>query len=146
MTDDATSPDPSTPGSPGSATNGGAGDRPRAATADASHGVDLGAVVVGLLGSPEWEGEDRASIAVLHAPTLRLVVTALRAGAELHNDDPDEVVVVQLLRGSGEVSAGLGSIQLTDRSLVSIRAGTPWTVRATTDAAVLLTVVRGASR
>jgi quercetin dioxygenase-like cupin family protein len=112
----------------------------------AAAAVDLGAVTAGLLASPEWKREDRSSCSIVHTPALRVVVTALHKGATLHNDDPDESVTVQGVRGQAVVSIrGDGAI-LDEGTLVGVGAGVPWRLVATTDAVVVLTVGRTATR
>jgi hypothetical protein len=49
---------------------------------------DVGAEGVALLGDPEWVGGDRTSRTLFKADTLRMVLTALRAGAVMQNKDP----------------------------------------------------------
>jgi quercetin dioxygenase-like cupin family protein len=108
----------------------------------AASAVDLGAVISGLLASPEWRTEERSSCAILHTPAMRVVVTALRRGASLHNDDPDESVTVQGIRGEALVSINGDGAVLDEGALVGMPSGVPWRLVATTDAVVLLTVAR----
>jgi quercetin dioxygenase-like cupin family protein len=108
----------------------------------AAAAVDIGAVVSGLLASPEWRTQDRSSSSLLHVPSLRVVVTALHRGATLHNADPDESVTVQGVRGEAVVSIeGKGAL-LDEGSVLGIPAGVPWRLVATSDAVILLTVGR----
>jgi quercetin dioxygenase-like cupin family protein len=114
------------------------GDDGRAAAA----AVDLGAVVSGLLASPEWQTEERSSSSILHAPALRVVVTALHRGAILHNDDPDEAVTIQGVRGETVVSINGDGAAVDEGALLGVPAGVPWRLTAATDSVVLLTVAR----
>jgi quercetin dioxygenase-like cupin family protein len=104
--------------------------------------VDLGAVVSGLLASPEWQAEERSSCAILHTPALRVVLTALHRGASLHNDDPDETVTVQGVRGEAVVSINGDGAVVDEGTLLGVPRGMPWRLVATTDSVVLLTVAR----
>ena len=113
-------------------------DNGRAAAA----AVDLGAVVAGLLASPEWRAYERSSASILHTPVLRVVVTALHRGATLHNDDPDETVTVQAVRGETVVSVNGSSADLVEGALVGLPAGAPWELIASSDSVVLLTIAR----
>jgi quercetin dioxygenase-like cupin family protein len=115
---------------------GGGGDAIRAAAA-----IDLGAVVAGLLASPEWAAEPRSSSALLHTSELRVVLTALHRGATMHNDDPDEAITVQGIRGNALMSINGEGADLAEGSLLCVPAGVSWELSATTDAVVLLTVV-----
>lgn len=108
----------------------------------AAAAVDLGAVVAALFSTPEWQSESRSSCALLHTPELRVVVTALHAGATMHNDDPDEAVTVQGIQGSAVVLINDASADLGEGCLLCVPGGVAWKLSATTDAVVLLTVVR----
>jgi quercetin dioxygenase-like cupin family protein len=127
----------------GSGSASGNGERPVAASANAAApGVDLPAVIAGLLASPEWATEDRSSVSVLQTSLLRVVVTALHAGATLHNDHPDEVMTIQGLQGEAEIAVNESGTRLPEGGLVAVPGGVPWRLAATTDAIVLLTVAR----
>jgi quercetin dioxygenase-like cupin family protein len=104
--------------------------------------LDIGAAGVDLLGEPEWTGGDRNSRTLFKADTLRIVLTALRAGATMRNEDPDEAVAIQPLQG--EVAVRVGSQEIAARSgeLVCVGEGQPWEVRASADSLFLLTVGR----
>jgi quercetin dioxygenase-like cupin family protein len=111
-------------------------------TRRAAVAVDLGAVVSGLLASPEWQTEPRSSCALVHGPRLRVVLTALHRGATLHNDDADEALTVQGVRGAASVTINEEQADLDEGALLNIPAGVPWELQATSEAVVLLTVVR----
>jgi quercetin dioxygenase-like cupin family protein len=104
--------------------------------------LDLGAAGVALLTEPQWTGGDRNSRTLFKADTLRIVLTALRAGAVMQNDDPDEAVAIQPVQG--EIAVRVGSQELPARSgeLVCVGHGEPWEVRASADSLFLLTVGR----
>ena len=104
--------------------------------------LDIGSEGVALLAEPEWTGGDRNSRTLFKADTLRIVLTALRAGAVMQNQDPDETVAIQPLQG--EVAVRVGSQDLPARSgeLVCVGEGEPWEVRASDDSLFLLTVGR----
>jgi len=110
-------------------------------TADSGSASDLGAVMATLMLTPEWRTEPRAARSIVHTPDLRVVMTALHQSADLQNDDPDEAVTIQGLRGSALLSINGRGAVVDEGTLVGIPAGSRWRLVATTDAAVLLTVV-----
>jgi quercetin dioxygenase-like cupin family protein len=107
--------------------------------------LNVGAEGVALLGEPEWVGGDRASRTLFKADSLRMVLTALRAGAVMQNEDPDEAVAIQPLQGEIAVRGGSQEIPARSGELVCIGAGDPWEVRASADSLFLLTVGRPSS-
>lgn len=104
--------------------------------------LDLGAEGVGLLNAPEWTDGDRNSKTLFKADTLRVMLTALRAGAVLRNDDPDETVAVQGLQGEVEVRTGGHHAPLRAGQLACLSRGYAWELEAATDSLVVLTVGR----
>jgi quercetin dioxygenase-like cupin family protein len=104
--------------------------------------LDIGAEGVGLLAEPEWTGGDRNSRTLFKADTLRIVLTALRAGAVMQNEDPDETVAIQPLQGEVAVRVGSQAIPVRSGALVCVGEGQPWEVRASADSLFLLTVSR----
>jgi len=121
--------------------DGGAATRAGSVDAVASV-VDLGEVVAGLMTSPEWATEPRSSCSILHTPRMRVVLTALHAGADLHNDDPDEAVTIQGIRGSALVAVHGNGAVIDEGTLLAVPAGMPWRVVSTTDAVLMLTIAR----
>ena len=104
--------------------------------------VDIGAEGVALLTEPQWTDGDRNSQTLFKADTLRIVLTALRAGAVMQNEDPDESVAVQPLQGEIAVRVGSQDIPARNGELVCVGGGDPWEVRASADSLFLLTVGR----
>jgi quercetin dioxygenase-like cupin family protein len=104
--------------------------------------VDIGAEGVALLTEPQWTDGDRNSRTLFKADTLRIVLTALRAGAVMQNADPDESVGIQPVQGEIAVRVGSQEIRARSGELVCVGRGEPWEVRASADSLFLLTVGR----
>ena len=104
--------------------------------------LDIGAEGVALLTEAQWTDGDRNSRTLFKADTLRIVLTAMRAGAVMQNEDPDEAVTIQPIQG--EIAVRVGAQELPARSgeLVCVGHGQPWEVRASADSLFLLTVGR----
>jgi hypothetical protein len=116
-------------------------DADRRASADGTIAADLGAVMAALRLTPEWRTERRAAKAIFHDERMRAVVTVLHQSADLHNDEPDEAVLIQGLHGSALISVdGVGAV-IDEGTLVGVPAGKRWRLVATTEAAILLTVI-----
>lgn len=104
--------------------------------------IDLGSESVALLREPEWMGGDRSSRTLFKADTLRLVLIALRAGAVMQNEDPDEAVAIQPLQGEIAVRVSSQDIAASNGELVCVDGGEPWEIRASADSVFILTVGR----
>lgn len=104
--------------------------------------LDVGAEGVGLLAEPEWSGGDRNSKTLFKGDGLRVVLTALRAGAVMDNDDPDEALTIQGLQGTITVRVGAEEAAVATGQLVCIGDGTPWRIMASSDSLFLLSVGR----
>ena len=116
-------------------------DADRRSSTDGTIGADLGAVMAALRLTPEWRTEPRAATSIFHSGRVRAVVTVLHRAADLHNDDPDEAVMIQGLHGSALISIdGRGAV-IDEGTLVGVPAGSRWRLVAMTEAAILLTIV-----
>ena len=104
--------------------------------------LDIGAEGVGLLAEPEWSGGDRNSKTLFKSDALRVVLTALRSGAEMQNDDPDEAVMIQALQGSVTVGSSSEEATLATGQVLCLGGGTPWRITAASDCLFLLSVGR----
>jgi quercetin dioxygenase-like cupin family protein len=113
-----------------------------AAIAPALGVLDIGAEGVGLLAEPEWADGDRNSKTLFKADALRVVLTALRDGATLRNEDPDEAVALQVLQGELEVRVRSEETVARGGQLVCLAGGEPWQVSAAADSLFLLIVGR----
>jgi quercetin dioxygenase-like cupin family protein len=104
--------------------------------------LDIGAEGVGLLAEPQWSEGDRNSKTLLKTESLRLVLTALRAGASMENEDPDESISVQGLQGTLDVELDGATVAVHKGELVCLAGGDPWRLSASSDCLFLLTVGR----
>jgi quercetin dioxygenase-like cupin family protein len=104
--------------------------------------LDIGAEGVGLLAEPEWSDGDRNAKTLFKSDALRVVLTALRAGAVMENDDPDEAVMIQALQGSVAVHADGDEVSLGTGQLVCLGGGSAWRITAASDSLFLLSVGR----
>ena len=104
--------------------------------------VDLAAVTALLEGDAGRLPEERAARSLLQSSTLGAVLTALRAGGTVHNEQPDEAAIIQGIRGECLISLdGQGAV-VGPGTLSGIPRGVVWRLVARTDAVVLLTVAR----
>jgi len=93
-----------------------------------------------LRAEPQYQDGDRTSRMLAKDVDLRVLLTALRTGAALDEQDGDSRVSVQVLDGSVTLDLHGESADLEPGELAVIDAGNPWVLRARTDSAVLLTI------
>jgi quercetin dioxygenase-like cupin family protein len=105
--------------------------------------VDVGDEASTLLDEPEWTSGDRNSRTLATTDRLRIVLTALRAGAELSSDESNDTLAVQALRGDLAVRVDGVDLDLRAGQLATVEEPREWRVRAATDALLLLTVGLG---
>lgn len=105
--------------------------------------VDVGEEASTLLEEPEWTSGDRNSRTLATTDRLRIVLTALRAGAEMSSEESNDTLAVQALRGRLEVRVEGIDLELEAGQLATAEEPREWRVRAATDALLLLTVGLG---
>jgi quercetin dioxygenase-like cupin family protein len=101
--------------------------------------VDLAAAAE-LLEREAGRTPERAGRSLFQTSTLGAVLTALRAGATVHNDQPDEAALVQGVRGECLISLDGHGAVIEPGTIVGIPPGIAWRILARTDAVLLLTV------
>jgi quercetin dioxygenase-like cupin family protein len=97
--------------------------------------------VAALREEPQYRDGDRTSRMLAKDVDLRVMLTVLRTGAALDEQDGDSRVTVQLVEGQVAVELGGESAELGPGDVAVIDAGNPWLVRAIADSALVLTIV-----
>lgn len=126
------------------ATTGGSDSRP-ARDLRPSQVLDVMAEAAALFNEPEWADRDRNSRTIVSGDRMRVTITALRRGAELGGDGNDDTLSIHALRGTVRVEVGGGSEDLSEGQLATVAEPGPWSLRATDDALLLITVALGDS-
>jgi quercetin dioxygenase-like cupin family protein len=88
----------------------------------------------------QYKNGDRNSATLAKEVDFRALLTVLRSGAALDEQDGDARASVQVLEGSATLSVSGEEAELDEGDLGVIDAGRPWLVRAKTDCALLLTL------
>src|SRR5205085_5091908 len=101
---------------------------------------DLPAEIEALRSEPSLAEHGRTSKTLAKSPTFRLVITMIRAGGTVGNDDVWSPLAVQVLAGSARASQQDRSVDLPTGGLVWFEAGPGWQVSAVEDAILLLPV------
>ena len=101
---------------------------------------DLAAEIDRLTTESEWGDGDRNSIVLAKDSRLRVLLSVIRAGARIGDDDAEAAITVQVLGGRVTLRRDVHAIDLADGHLGTIESGGSWTVEAVEDSAVLLTI------
>ena len=101
---------------------------------------DLEREIDRLRAEPEWAEHGRTSKTLAKSPSFRLVLTVLRSGAAIGNEEAEGPLAIQVLAGAVETGRPDRSSMLGEGQLAWLDAGPGWRLRATADAALLLAV------
>ena len=101
---------------------------------------DLPAILADLKREITWRTGRRNAVTLLKQPGLRLVLVALKAGAEVASHQTDTPVVLQGLEGRVAVLMDGDEHVLTAGQVLTMRSGLTHAVRAQNEAAFLLTL------
>jgi quercetin dioxygenase-like cupin family protein len=89
---------------------------------------------------PEWSEGDRDSLTLAKAPDVRLVLSVLRPGARLGDEEAHGSLAVQALAGAIVVSRGEERVELKAGELAVLQEGATWSIEARQQSALLLTM------
>lgn len=88
----------------------------------------------------QWEDNDKNSRTLAKDVDLRALLSVMHSGSTLDEQDGDARASVQILEGNAELNVDGNVTQLGAGQLAVIDSGLPWTLRAATDCALLLTL------
>lgn len=93
-----------------------------------------------LSAEPEWSEGDRDSLTLAKAPDVRLVLSVLRAGARIGDEEAHGSLAVQAVAGAIVVGRGEERVELRAGELAVLQEGATWWVEAQERSALLLTM------
>ncbi|HUP83910.1 MAG TPA: hypothetical protein VM284_06955 [Candidatus Limnocylindria bacterium] len=89
---------------------------------------------------PEYRDGDRNSRTLAKETDLRVLLTVLREGAALDKQDGDARTTVQVLDGTATLEIDNAEAHLQPAEVAVVDQGQPWSIRADSDCALLLTI------
>jgi len=92
-----------------------------------------------LRSEPQWADNDKNARTLAKDVDFRLLLSVLHTGATLEEKDGEARASVQLLDGSADLDVSGEVGQLVPGQVAVIDSGSPWTLHATSDCALLLT-------
>ena len=93
-----------------------------------------------LRGEEEWQSGDRNSRTLAKDVDFRVLLSVLRGGAALQEEDGDARVSLQLLEGLASLQLAGAEAELEAGDMAVVDAGQRWQLRAETDCSLLLTL------
>lgn len=118
----------------------GSSQRPSHHLAKPTLAFDLAGEYGALQEEPSWQRGDRNARTLVEEPGLRVVLTALKTGARLHEHHTPGWVSIQAMVGHLRVHAGQQTIDLRAGHLVTLEPDVPHEVEAVEESSFLLTV------
>ncbi len=107
---------------------------------EAPHVVDLNATLETLREEPEYGENGRNGVLLVKNAELRVVLQAMRAGAELLEHQAPGPITVHVLEGAVRFQVGEESVDLHPGELLTLAARRRHAVLALQDAVFLLTI------
>jgi quercetin dioxygenase-like cupin family protein len=101
---------------------------------------DLADAMEELKKEPQWEDGDRNAVTLVHEGSLRVVLTGLRPGARIGDDDTNGRQTLHVLSGEVEITHDAGTSVVGAGYLATLGKGTPWAAVARGESFLLLTI------
>jgi len=95
--------------------------------------------IASLRSESQWVDNDKSSRTLAKDIDFRALLSVMHDGATLDEEDGDARASVQVIEGHVELDVDGEVTQLAADQLAVIDSGRPWTLRAATDCAVLVT-------
>ena len=89
---------------------------------------------------PKWRDGDRNSVMLAKEREFRVLLSVLKPGAVIEEKDGAGRLTLQVLAGAATLRLPDESAELASGELATVEADTPYSVEATTDSALLLTM------
>ena len=93
-----------------------------------------------LSAEPEWSEGDRDSLTLAKTPDMRLLLSVLRPGARIGDEEAHGSLAVQILAGAVLVGRDDERVELGAGQLAVLQEGSTWWVEAVAQSALLLTM------
>lgn len=120
-------------------TTSGSDEREARAVMERLMAYDLTAEIERLRAEEDWHDRDRNSRMLAKDVDFRVMLTVMRVGARLTEEDGDARVSIQMLDGGARLDVGADEQKLPPGALAVVDAGQPWALTASGDSAALLT-------
>jgi quercetin dioxygenase-like cupin family protein len=115
-------------------------NRPGGARAiDASYiFTDIAATIDQLKDEKAWDKNDRNGITIFKSGNIRIVISALKAGAFIGENEVEGYMSIQILRGRAVFTTSDGDVSLRENQMVTLHPHVIHSFKAVSDCIVLL--------
>lgn len=87
-----------------------------------------------------WRVNDRNAITLFKTNNIRLLLIALHAGAEMHTERPENVLILQVLEGRLQLRTNAALININKEQALALHEQIVYSITAIEEAVLLLTV------
>jgi quercetin dioxygenase-like cupin family protein len=101
---------------------------------------DLHSEIDRLRSEDQWTDGDRNSMMLAKDVDFRVLLSVLRSGATLDENDGDARTSIQLIGGAARLDCGGQSTELRSGQVAALDKDQPWNLTAVEDSAVLVTL------
>jgi len=101
--------------------------------------VNLPAFIEQLKEEKAWKKNDRNGITVFKTDALTIVLTILKGNAKIGNNNMDEFVTIQLIKGKARITTPDGDTTIKKNTLVTFHPAVDHSVEALKDSIFLIT-------
>lgn len=104
--------------------------------------IDLPLYIKQIKNEEAWKKNDRNAITVFKTESMRIVLIALHADAEMQTHSAEGVISVQVIDGKIKFIADIASVEVSKGQVVTLHSGLSHSVQAVEETIVLLTIAR----
>ena len=102
--------------------------------------IDLPAYIDQIKNEKIWEESDRNAITVYKTEKLRIVLVAMKKGANMRTEKPENIFTVQVLKGELNIATNYAATVVKKDEIFAIHDNVPYNISAMKKSLFLLTV------
>lgn len=102
--------------------------------------IDLPSYIDQIKNEKAWEDNDRNAITIYKTDKLRIVLIALRKGANMQTEHPENIFSLQVLKGKLNVATNYAATEVDKEMIIAIHDNVPYTISAMKKSLFLLTL------
>ena len=102
--------------------------------------IDLPSYIDQIKNEKAWEENDRNAITIYKSDKLRIVLVALRKGANMQTERPENIFSLQVLKGKLNIATNYAATEVDKEMIFAIHDNVPYTISALKKSRFLLTL------